>query len=826
MNIVCYNNKCKAKNPEHATWCLKCNNLLVLAKRYKVEKFIAQGAMGKVYLAEDQETKGKVVVKVLQSGSAQRFSEEARLGKRAFEHKAKHLVHVLEELEIAGRKFIIQNYIQGGTLQQLLENENDVVLPFSRKLAIAANYASALEEMRSMEIVHRDLKPENTMVGDDDHITILDFGLAKDDFSLTLTTQGEVMGTYYYIAPESLQSSHNADFSADIFSVGVILYEIFHGRIPHDFSLVDEFYDTPNFVYKLQDLKRTARIYPAFPGAPQEVKKLLTELINKCLNPDPGKRCASIYMSKILNKCIKCYDDYIGQQIKNLPDDREQLLFGLHHIPYVGKLYAKSTKQIQTRIKGIVKHRQFQRQENQLNKAVAKLQQENEALSKAEAKLKSQLAEKQKENEELTLKLRELDADEQQKKAEHSCDLFEKEHLKTWLQDTSFWEGNAVCKALYEGQLKEGKPIARGKCEFFYGGKLQFLYKRKNLVYEGEWYDGVPHGQGSFVWINGDKYEGEVKNGKKNGRGRMTWACGSEYVGEWKDNQRHGWGTYVWGNGDAKKIGDKYTGQFTNDTISGHGTLLFANGEKYSGEFHDGERTGHGTFVWNSGEKYTGEFRNANIVGQGMYLWPNGDEYVGSFYNGERTGYGTFTHKGERYIGEFKDGQKVGKGTFIWPNGNIYEGEFRDNGMNGHGTLTWAGGNKYIGDFKDGRKNGEGTLTTAEGDKYEGQFRDDQKNGQGTYMWANGDIYVGKFKDDQRNGPGTFMWANGDKFEGKFKDDQKSGHGTFMWANGEKYVGKFKDDKKHGHGIIYESDQSVKVKGVWDKDVYKRDSFL
>ncbi|WP_372367721.1 protein kinase [Candidatus Uabimicrobium sp. HlEnr_7] len=821
MNIVCYN--CKAKNPEHATWCLKCNNLLALAKRYKVEKYIAQGAMGKVYLAENSETEDKVVIKVLHSGSEQRFSEEARLGKRTHQKKAKHLVHVLDELDVAGRKFIIQNYIEGQTLHCLLKNENDLVLPFSRKLAIAANYASALEEMRSLEIVHRDLKPENTMVGSDDHITILDFGLAKDDFSLTLTTQGEIMGTYYYIAPESLKSSHNADFSADIFSVGVILYEIFHGRIPHDFSLIDPYYDSPDFIFRLQDLKRTTRIFPAFPGAPQEIKQMLMELISKCLNPDPGKRCASIYMSKTLAKCIKCYDDYVGQQIKNLPDDREQLLFGLHHIPYVGKLYSKSTKQISARIKSIVKHREFQRQEHQLNKALTKLEHQKEELRKSNEKLNKQLLEQKSENEKLRAQLVEITKENDNKVI---CDLMQNEYLKSWLQDTSCWEGNVVCKAMYEGPIKEEKPFASGKCQFFYGGKLQFIYKRKNVIYEGEWYDGLPHGQGTLEWINGDKYQGEIKNGKRSGRGHMVLSCNSEYLGQWKDNQKHGWGTYTWGNADAKKTEDKYTGQFHNDVISGHGTLLFANGNKYTGEFHNGERTGHGAFRWTNGEKYVGEFRNANITGQGMYFWQNGDEYVGSFHDKERTGYGIFTSKGERYIGEFKNGVKTGKGTFIWPNGNIYEGEFKDDTMNGHGTFIWAGGNKYIGEFKDGQKNGEGTYTTTDGDKYEGLFKDDLKSGQGTYMWANGDIYVGKFKDDDKSGNATFMWANGDKYEGKFKDDKKNGNGTFMWANGDKYVGKFKDDQKNGHGIIYHADQTIKVKGIWEKDTYKRDSFL
>jgi hypothetical protein len=123
-------------------------------------------------------------------------------------------------------------------------------------------------------------------------------------------------------------------------------------------------------------------------------------------------------------------------------------------------------------------------------------------------------------------------------------------------------------------------------------------------TYIGEVVDGLPHGQGTWTYPNGNKYVGEYKNGKKNGKGTYTWPDGHKYVGEFKDGKRHGQGTYTWADGR------KYVGEYKNGKEHGQGTYTFANGNKYVGEYKDGKGHGQGTYTWANGNKYVGEYKD------------------------------------------------------------------------------------------------------------------------------------------------------------------------------------------------------------------------
>ncbi len=144
-----------------------------------------------------------------------------------------------------------------------------------------------------------------------------------------------------------------------------------------------------------------------------------------------------------------------------------------------------------------------------------------------------------------------------------------------------------------------------GDCINGYG-----TYTTDGSKYVGEFKDGLPHGQGTFIGVNGNKYVGEHKNGKMNGQGTFTWAsgefAGNKYAGEFKDNERHGQGTYT-----------------------------FANGEKYVGEWKDGEPNGQGTHTFTNGDKYVGEFKNGSQHGQGIYTYADGTVEKGIWENGK-----------------------------------------------------------------------------------------------------------------------------------------------------------------------------------------------
>ena len=105
--------------------------------------------------------------------------------------------------------------------------------------------------------------------------------------------------------------------------------------------------------------------------------------------------------------------------------------------------------------------------------------------------------------------------------------------------------------------------------------------EKKNSKYVGEVKYGIPYGQGTLTYLNGNKYVGEVKYGIPYGQGTYSFPNGDKYVGEWKDGKKHG-----------------------------YGTLTYLNGEKYVGEFKDGEKHGQGTYTWSDGRKYVGEYKD------------------------------------------------------------------------------------------------------------------------------------------------------------------------------------------------------------------------
>ena len=180
---------------------------------------------------------------------------------------------------------------------------------------------------------------------------------------------------------------------------------------------------------------------------------------------------------------------------------------------------------------------------------------------------------------------------------------------------------------------------------------IKFGDEKTQVKFEGEIVDGVPNGEGTENFPNGQKYFGEFKDGLPNGQGIKTFPNGWKYVGESKDGKRHGQGTFTFSDGR------QYEGEWNGGLFYGKGTYTFPDGKKYVGEYKDGK-------IWN---------------GQGTDSFPDGREYVGEFKNGKKSGQGTLTFfNGDKYVGEFKDGLQNGQGTFTFSDGNKYVGEFKN----------------------------------------------------------------------------------------------------------------------------------------------------
>jgi Tol biopolymer transport system component/predicted Ser/Thr protein kinase len=213
---------------------------------YEIRRQLGAGGMGVVYLAHDVKLGRQVAIKVLSGelipdhSRVRRFEQEARAAS-ALSHTNVCVVHALGETP-EGQPFIAMEYIEGQTLRHVLEKQRPSL---EAALDIAIQIAAGVGAAHAIGIVHRDLKPENVLIRQDGVVKVLDFGLAKlgagglalsgevSEATRTLvkTDSGVVMGTFTYMAPEQARGQ-DVDARADIWALGVILYELASGRAP------------------------------------------------------------------------------------------------------------------------------------------------------------------------------------------------------------------------------------------------------------------------------------------------------------------------------------------------------------------------------------------------------------------------------------------------------------------------------------------------------------------------------------------------------------------------------------------------------------------
>jgi serine/threonine-protein kinase len=254
---------------------------------YRILQKIGKGGMGEVYLAEDTRLSRKVALKILpleftkEPDRVRRFQTEARAAS-ALNHPNILVVHDIGTADQI--QFIATEYVEGKTLRNRLSSGR---LDIQESLEIAIQTASALASAHKAGIVHRDIKPENIMLRPDGVTKVLDFGLAKVNQSdpgtavtevSTITQPGFVMGSVRYMSPEQVRGL-SVDARSDIFSLGIVLYEMLAGTAPFQAKTIGD------FIAAILE-KNPVALSNYVPDVPDELERI----VNKMLQKDREKR--------------------------------------------------------------------------------------------------------------------------------------------------------------------------------------------------------------------------------------------------------------------------------------------------------------------------------------------------------------------------------------------------------------------------------------------------------------------------------------------------------------------------------------------------------
>jgi len=266
---------------------------------YKILEKLGEGGMGIVYLAEDTKLERKVAIKFLPSHIAsnsddrKRFEIEAKAA-AALSHP--NVAHIYASEETDDEMFIVMEYIEGLELGQLVGSQHAVsiseksiapgsanrLLPIANCIDITTQIASGLRVAHEKGIVHRDIKSSNIMVTKDGQVKIMDFGLAKIRGQSNLTKSGTTLGTVAYMSPEQTRGEE-VDQSTDIWSLGIVLYELLSGELPFKGE-----YEAVTIYQILNEEPKAIQHFRQ--DIPEKIETLISELLQK----DKSKRIKSI----------------------------------------------------------------------------------------------------------------------------------------------------------------------------------------------------------------------------------------------------------------------------------------------------------------------------------------------------------------------------------------------------------------------------------------------------------------------------------------------------------------------------------------------------
>ena len=269
--------------------------------KYKILGIIAKGGMGIVYKAIHPSLKRYVIIKKLtargKSGNAERFKKEAQI---LLDLQSPYIVHLFDYFTEAGYRYMVEELVDGLALDNLIKKQTSLPCPIA--MLFMQDACFALKYAHSKDIVHRDIKPGNILISKRGEIKLADFGIASDNEEKenNLTQTGVALGTPAYMPPEQFEDSANVDNRADIYALGIMLYEMVTGTKPYPgtFSLET-----------LNTIKKGKYINPR--KIDKTIPKKIAKLINKMIKPKAKNRYQNIdSVLKEVKKYLKHYDTH------------------------------------------------------------------------------------------------------------------------------------------------------------------------------------------------------------------------------------------------------------------------------------------------------------------------------------------------------------------------------------------------------------------------------------------------------------------------------------------------------------------------------------
>lgn len=678
----------------------------MFANRYKLIKELGRGGFSVVWKAQDTMADDtEIAIKIYAPGTGldqngiKLFSREYSLV-QSLNHQRLLKASYFDVAD--GSPFLVMPYCESGSLNSLLQEKDS----FSEEeiAKVMAQVGEGLAYLHKNEILHQDIKPDNVLVDKHGDYLLTDFGISGRIRSTLRKSVGSAGSmTVAYSPPERFSSTPQSVPESDVFSLGVMLYELATGDVPWNGS---------GGVIMLQGAE--------VPDMPEAYSRRMNQWIQACMHKNSADRPSSKQIADAANEFLKTgawsavpAKENPPQAVADTPKKAGRVTEaipqgGLNIPPVVENAAPKGTGNATIR-EGSGGSLEKKKSGSGMLIGIAAIAVVVIGIALYFFVLKPKPVDP-------TIPVVTTNEQFEKLKAEamtlYNAAEYEEAKIK-FSAALAFDDSASDIKALIDSctaKLNKSKePILVAKND----DKIINPNPNPKPIDDKTNTPKTTRGTLNLTSVDGDKftYTGEIMNGMANGYGRAEYENGNIYEGNWVNNRRVGSGTLNY----ASKV--VYVGSFEDDKISGRGIMSWPDGDKYDGQYANALRNGRGIYTFKTGDIYSGDWVANLRTGQGTYTWKDGSRYVGGWKDSKYHGYGTMysTTGSITEQGNYEDGKFMGSAAtaanYVYTNNfNGAQTEFpstdgtANNIVNGSGKLNFKhkGGKGFFGYYTQG----------------------------------------------------------------------------------------------------------------------------